>query len=250
MRYLKRGKIMEKKLINCTCIIVLCISVGLTGCSNTQHMVLAATGTVIGIDISQDPATQTPHAKIGYNRGELAIVPTNRAQCVKKQNSNQFECTPVQGGGAKDSTDVLMELRFKSPFSFQGNAGIYQRLAVGENAVTQPGAAFMFAKDDSGELKPDTAKAVSNAITAEALSAKQLTAVDKISKGIVASDNKVDIEKLQNFLRCAGFNNDEVQKYVNKYQNKSQLEFKTAFKSDLSWEATDFLEKCRKSLGE
>ncbi len=240
---------MEKELINCACII-LCFCLVLIGCSNTQHMVLAATGTVIGIDISQDPATQTPHAKIGYNRGELAVVPTNRIQCGKKQSSNELECAPAQGRGAKDSADVLMELRFKSPFSFQGNAGIYQRLAVGENAVTQPGAAFMFAKDDSGELEPDTAKSVSNAITANALSAKQLNAVDKIGEGIVTSDNKVDIGKLNTFLRCAGFNEDEIKKYVKKYQDKSQLEFKAAFKSDLSWEAIDFLEKCKQSLGE
>jgi hypothetical protein len=42
-------------------------------------------------------------------------------------------------------------------------SGIYQRLAVGSTAVTQPGAAFMFAKGAGGELDPQTAAAVEKA---------------------------------------------------------------------------------------
>lgn len=241
---------MKKKHINYGGIIVLCFSIGLTGCSNTQHMVLASTGTVIGIDISQDPATQTPHAKIGYHRGELAIVPTNRSQCAMKQNSSEFECTPAQGAGAKDSTDVLMELRFRSPFSFSGSAGIYQRLAVGENAVKQAGAAFLFAKNDSGVLESATANAIANAISPEALAVKQLEAVDEIFKLIKTPGDKVNQTKLENFLKCAEFNDTEVKNYSGKYKDKSGSDFKNAFRSDFVWEAPGYLEKCKKSIGE
>ena len=149
---------MNKKRINGTCLIAFCFTVILAGCTNTQHQVLAATGTVIGIDISQDPATGAPHAKIGYDRAELAVVPTNRSLCAKKKDSAEPICTQLQREGAKDTTDVLMELRFKSNLTFQGDAGIYQRLAVGSNAVRQPGAAFMFSKNDNGDIDKNVAK--------------------------------------------------------------------------------------------
>lgn len=122
------------------------------GCAG-RHSVVAVTGTVIGVEIAQNPQTQMYQAKLGYNRGEFALVPTNRSANEEPGN---------QGGGAKDSTDVLMELRYGGIFS--KDAGIYQRLAVGKTAVSQPGAAFMFAKGNDGELGAEQAEAISQAM--------------------------------------------------------------------------------------
>ena len=238
---------MNKKRISGPCLIAFCFAVILVGCTNTQHQVLAATGTVIGIDISQDPATGAPHAKIGYDRAELAVVPTNRSLCTKEKNSAEPKCTELQGSGAKDTTDVLMELRFKSAFTFNGDAGIYQRLAVGAKAVGQPGAAFMLAKDASGELKPETARAVANAITAKELSGEQVKAVTKIGS-IIANQDKADEAKLLKFFECAGNNPEEAQRLANRYKGKPTAEFVAEFLKEFGWEAPGYAETCSKSL--
>jgi len=124
-----------------------------SGCStNQEYYVIAATGTVIGVEVSQNPATQTPQAKLGYNRGELAIVPSNRPPCLVDGSKTP----PVQCGalhqGAKDVPDVLMELRYGGIFDTGPSSGIYQRLAVGTTAVQQDGAALMFARNASGDV--------------------------------------------------------------------------------------------------
>src|SRR5215813_12918913 len=76
----------------------------LQGCTPQQgYSVLAATGTVIGVEIAQNPATQVPEAKLGYNRGELAFVPTNRGAGANGTSTN---------AGAKDAANVLMEIRY------------------------------------------------------------------------------------------------------------------------------------------
>ncbi len=131
-----------------------------SGCQAMDHSVIASTGTVIGVEVSQDPATQQPKAKVGYNRAELAIVPTNRGNC-KKEIDGTFRCDPPQGvGGAKDTTDVLMELRYGGLSLMSLGDGIYQRLAVGKTAVEQPGAALMFAKDPDGTLSANAKAAL------------------------------------------------------------------------------------------
>jgi len=110
----------------------------LTGCA-TNNKVLVATGTVIGVEIAENPTTGMYQAKLGYNRGEIAIVPT----------TNQY--TP----------DVLVELQYAGLFS--RNGGIYQRLAVGPNAVAQPGAMAMFLKDTNGKVDTNTLNAIKTA---------------------------------------------------------------------------------------
>ncbi|MDO9310135.1 MAG: hypothetical protein Q7T85_00415, partial [Nitrosomonas sp.] len=67
---------------------------------------------------------------------------------------------------------------------------------------------------------------------------------------LFSADNKLDKKKLEDFLRCAGFNENEVQNYVNKYQDKALTDFKTAFKEDFTWEASRYLDKCGIFLGE
>jgi hypothetical protein len=127
-----------------------------TGCAATRHAVVAATGTSIGVEIAQNPANQTPHAKLGYQRAEVAIVPTNRAAGADPG---------ALGKGAAETTNVLMELRYSGIFSTGERSGIYQRLAVGKKAVKQPGAAVMFLKDHKGEVDEQAAAALRSLIT-------------------------------------------------------------------------------------
>ncbi len=146
---------------------------------NKDHYVIAATGTVIGIDVGQNPATQTPEAKIGYHRGELALVPTNR----------KLEGTAAEG--AEESTDVLMEIYFGTSLQGSGESVIYQRLAVGRAAVGQPGAGVLFAKTPQGELDEEAAKALEAAggvpvITGGATKARRK--ISKIYKACLAKD--------------------------------------------------------------
>jgi hypothetical protein len=122
-------------------------------------MVLAVTGTNIGVDISQNPATQSPQAKLGYQRTELAIVPTNRSTQADPFSTNAGKDS-ASHGGAKDVANVIMELRYGGIFDTGPSSGIYQRLAVGTEAVRQPGASLMFAKDVDGKISNDTANAL------------------------------------------------------------------------------------------
>lgn len=125
------------------------------GCANNRHAVIAVTGTNIGLEISQNPTNQTPQAKLGYQRAEIAIVPSNRSGGVEPMGPSPA------GKGATDVADVLMELRFSNIFSLN-TSGIYQRLAVGRTAVIQPGAAYMFARDQKGDIDPETAAAIAS----------------------------------------------------------------------------------------
>jgi hypothetical protein len=129
----------------------------LTGCVATKDHVIASTATVIGVELGQAPANTSPQAKLGYNRAEFAYVPTNRHELKSKDG-------PTTVKGADESADVLMELRYGDIFS--GKGGIYQRLAVGKNAVSQGGAAVMFAKDAEGKMDANSASAVSSAVAA------------------------------------------------------------------------------------
>jgi len=110
----------------------------LAGCGTVErNYLITNTGTIIGVQIAQNPTTQLYEAKLGYARAESALVPTNGAS-------------------------VLMELRYGGIFSSSG--GIYQRLAVGDAAVKQPGAAFMFAKDATGNLSTNALQAITDKI--------------------------------------------------------------------------------------
>jgi hypothetical protein len=112
----------------------------MTGCSAINHnYVISSTSTILGVQIAENPATQLYSAKFGYARAEMALVPTN-------------------------GPSVIMELRYSGIFNRSG--GIYQRLAVGNTAVMQPGAAFMFAKDANGNLSSNTVQAITAKIQA------------------------------------------------------------------------------------
>jgi hypothetical protein len=57
--------------------------------------------------------------------------------------------------------DVLMEIRMEN--IIKGGL-VYQRLAVGKNAVGQPGASLMFARDAQGNLNSNVVDAVTRKI--------------------------------------------------------------------------------------
>jgi hypothetical protein len=128
---------------------VIILGVMATGCQSAhQPAVIAVTGTNFGLDIAQNPATQTPHMKLGYNRGEVALV-----------SKGKF-------GTENDVANVVME--FKYTGGSGENSGIYQRLAVGKAAVTGTGATAMFLKNADGNLSEN---AIKNAMAArEAIS--------------------------------------------------------------------------------
>jgi hypothetical protein len=154
------------------------VSIGY-GCAQQGYSVVAMTGTVIGVDIAQNPATQTPHAKLGYNRGELAFVPTNRQETSSAGQGGQGS---NNNGGAKDSANVLMELRYGGIFDTGATSGIYQRLAVGKEAVQQPGASLMFGKDAEGKIDANAKAALQSLETIRSLDRQTLSAMTTLSQ--------------------------------------------------------------------
>jgi len=126
----------------------------LAGCATVEHSVIATTGTNIGIELSQNPENKWPILRIGYQRVEHAIVPTNRS--AKKKPDESF------GRGALDHGEVMMELRYGGLCCKEGYGGVYQRLAVGPLAVTHGSAEMMFAKDAKGEIPEQTLEAIKN----------------------------------------------------------------------------------------
>lgn len=143
----------------------ICLGVALlaTGCAGNRHAVIAHTGTVLGLQIAENPSTQLYEAKLGFARSEFAYVPSNW-----KENG------PATGRGASDTPDMLMELRYGNLLS--RDTSLYQRLAVGSVAVAQPGAAFMFAKGRDGLLDAATADAVSKTFSGAPLMDNSSTA--------------------------------------------------------------------------
>lgn len=168
----------------------------LSGCAATnKHYVVASTGTVLGIEIAQNPASQMYQAKLGYGRSELAIVPSNRSTGTGDT---------VSGNGAKDTTDVVMELHYNNIFNFS-SSGIYQRLAVGSVAVTQPGASLMFSKDKNGAIDPQVAAALSRNIAGVKESSSVVTSLKMPLADVYAATS--DKTKLNAIAVANGYSN-------------------------------------------
>lgn len=144
-------------------IICLIFLVAVTGCA-LQHTVVVSTGTVIGLEISQNPQSGLYSAKLGYDRGELALVPY----------TNGFV------------PDVVTEIHYSSIFDLTGS-GIYQRMAVGPNAVVQPGAQALFLKDSKGNLGTNALSILKSVPTVNTAVQASLT---RISTAYGASTNK------------------------------------------------------------
>ena len=112
----------------------------LCGCGTIKNgYVVTTTGTVLGVQLAQNQVSQVYEAKLGYVRAEVALVPTN-------------------------GPPVLMELRYSGLFSFSSGSGIYQRLAVGEAACSQAGAALMFARGADGRIDVSAINAVNTTL--------------------------------------------------------------------------------------
>ncbi|MGD9728554.1 MAG: hypothetical protein AB7G68_20775 [Nitrospiraceae bacterium] len=174
---------------------------GLQGCHSYTHSVIASTGTSIGVEISQNPATQVPQAKLGYQRVELAVVPTNRSAEKTTTAANSM------GNGAKDHGEVIMELRYGGIFDTGKSSGIYQRLAVGAIAVTQPGAALMFARNAEGDIDQSVAAAITKipAVDASAEHKKALIARKFAELYVDPTGNKSLLDNFEEAAKAAGY---------------------------------------------
>lgn len=143
----------------------------LTSCQSTQNRIIVHTGTAIGLEIAQNPASQLYQAKLGYVRTEFAMMPFTNGE----------------------SADVIMELSYGSIFSLQ-NSSIKQRLAVGKIAVTQPGAFAMFARNADGNLDTNAvalAKALSSIPTPEPTATANVL---PLAQAYSASPRRVDFD--------------------------------------------------------
>jgi hypothetical protein len=130
----------------------LVIGIAFTSCKS-QTCIVTATATGIGLRASYDPKTQMPLGELGYIHTAVAIVPTDRqadGEAVKESATSA------------NSADVINEISFNNFFSFWNENGIYERIAVGKNAVNQPGAVALFAKNNSGNIDENTLKALNS----------------------------------------------------------------------------------------
>jgi len=97
-----------------------------TGCAALKDHVFVNTETVLGISVCQSAASGSPEARLGYARVEVAVVPTN--------------------------TDVITEFQFKNAFSFTAGPSLYQRMAIGKDAVAA--SPVLFLKNSDGTMPP------------------------------------------------------------------------------------------------
>jgi len=184
------------------------------GCASSPTSVMVTSATVIGVDISQNSATQTPSATLGYKRAEFAYVPTNKELPMSNNKTlPKNKNTPVSemerseliksSSGAEDSANVLMELRYSGIFSMGTESGIYQRLAVGNIAVKQQGASILFAKNAKGEIESDTANILAKAKSDIINEGESLNTIITFLKD---SDGKLDIKKRDMLIAKAKIN--------------------------------------------
>lgn len=108
----------------------------LSGCAADRSYIITSAQTVLGITVTENPATQLYEARLGLVLSQVAFVPGN---------TNDPSSFP----------DVIQEFKVNNIFT---GGLIYQRLAVGKNAVCQPGAALMFAKDGTGSFGTNLAQ--------------------------------------------------------------------------------------------
>lgn len=147
----------------------------LNGCTALDRgAVVAATGTVIGVEIGAAAGTGAPNGTLGYRRAEYAYVPANRGGSTADKMVN-------------DVPNVIMELSYGGTLVQDGR--IYQRLAVGTTAVQQAQASGMFLRDASGKLDPAALKVARE--RAATTMARAATLVD-----CVTHEDRVDREAL------------------------------------------------------
>jgi hypothetical protein len=161
----------------------------LSACTQPNSTIYTGTATIIGVDVSQS-ASQIPQGTLGYKRAELGIIPTDLGQCYADEDK-RLHCP--DGITAKNSPDVLMELYYPGIFT---NGGIYQRLAVGTDAVKQPGAAALFAKAPDGSIDPNAAAVMSQATIAGQQDAIDLQSAAERVTACASTNGALDTAKL------------------------------------------------------
>lgn len=164
---------MSKKIVNI--VLGLCALVLIEVGCKSQTCVVTATATGIGLRASYDEKTQMPLGELGYIHTAVAIVPTNRQADGEPINPNS-------AGGAQDTADVINEISFNNFFSFWNENGIYERVAVGKNACSQPGAVALFAKDSSGKVDPRVIEALNAVKNVPGASQPELDIKTQIAK--------------------------------------------------------------------
>lgn len=199
------------------------LSLLLSGCANSLYFYETEKFSLT-VEARPDP-TQPVQGNLGIKQRVGLIVPG-------KENNGS-------GGGEAMSSLSNFNLRIID----KGN--IFNPVLIQTAFITGDAASGLYRENDSTLVEK-----ASRAITVGVLSARQLSAVDKIIEKLFSSDNKLKKKEFEDFLICADFNEEEVRKIIEKYQNKSLIDFKTAFREDFSWEAPTYFEKCRKSLGE
>jgi hypothetical protein len=189
---MKRPRVLLPILIAAACV--------LSACTQPNSTIYTGTATIIGVDVSQS-ASQVPQGTLGYKRAELGIIPTDLGQCYleEKDEKKELHCPP--NISAKNSPDVLMELYYPGIFT---NGGIYQRLAVGTDAVKQPGAAALFVKAPDGSISPNAAAVISQATIAGQQEAKKVLSDAKIVSDCVNSSGTFDKTKLDKIADATG----------------------------------------------
>ncbi|HPM74232.1 MAG TPA: hypothetical protein PLA71_00755 [Saccharofermentans sp.] len=205
---------MKKYLIGLAMLLVVVFG----GC-RSQTCIVTSTISGLGIDASFDPHTQVPHGRIGYIRSEAAIVPTNRKADGDTGGS--------VGGGAKDAPNVLLEMNTGGIFNLFTDSLIYQRLAIGETAVSQPGAVAMFLKNKDGavdEKAVEAAKALSGLVesNSDKLKVKRdilnLTADEKINAKLVEELKKLNMD-LDKFIDEQSMTEKELKELLDRVRN-------------------------------
>jgi hypothetical protein len=119
-------------------------AIPLPGCSDTllRESVLANTETLIGLSVSQDPRTNLYQGRVGYARHELFLVPTAKRVGANSESSGDPTSTPeVLGEIMADGTLPA------AAGQLGGRVGVYQRLAVGKQAVQSSAAVALLARD-------------------------------------------------------------------------------------------------------
>ena len=216
---------MKKSNIQKLCLVGLSAGAALllAGCAENKDNVLAVTGTVIGVQIHQKDTDKTPELKVGYARSEFAYVPTDK-------NSN----TDSPGGSAANSAEVLMEINAGGSVTlgsvYQG--AVYQRLAVGKTAVSQPGAAFMMAKDKNGNISTNTAEAISQSLIQSAANTvtAQNSDAETLAKATDDGTGKVKPEILDKLVKGTS-----IEKHVKQFYGKPTEALKTKLEGSWRW---------------
>jgi len=175
-------------------LVVIVAGTTLAGCASQSASVIAATSTNLGVEIGQQSASSGPSVTLGYKRAELAIVPTNRSRDAAAGTTKD---------GARDTANVIMELNYTGTEGNNATGGVYQRLAVGDIAVTQGGATVMFAKNNKGDITEAQAAALKNISAITAADPAAISAIVPLAIRYTSAKSSTDAATIAKFDTAA-----------------------------------------------